>query len=183
MVELTDDGLFDTRSALDINDACQIVGRMRVAGYQHAFRFTPGSGIKDLGVLPRNTTSYAYSINSSGQVAGQSEGGRGGTNAFRYTDGVGMKDLGALSNSWSIAKAIDDSGHVAGLSADRAFLYTDTTGMIDLLNVVVNAPAGLDAYSVSPTRMNTYFDHSFGEICGGVTVNGVGKAFVMTPDR
>ena len=175
---------FSTRGKLGTSTTtAKSWGKWLVGGNRHAFRFTPDSGIKDLGVLPRNTKSYAYSINSSGQVAGDSDGGKGGTHAFRYTDGVGMKDLGALSNSWSIAKAIDDSGHVAGLSADRAFLYTDTTGMIDLLTVVVNAPAGLDAYSVRPTRMNRYFDHSFGEICGGLTVNGVGKAFVMTPDR
>jgi probable HAF family extracellular repeat protein len=61
-----------TGAGLDINLAGGIVGWSTLAtGETHAASWANYTGVpQDLGTLPGGTISYAYSVNSSGQVAG-----------------------------------------------------------------------------------------------------------------
>ena len=86
--------------------------------------------ITDLGTLG-GSFSVALSVNSHGQVIGNSfTTGDQDLHAFIYSDGT-MRDLGTLGGSSSSADAIDDLGRVfgtaytAGNTSSRAFLYAD----------------------------------------------------------
>jgi probable HAF family extracellular repeat protein len=63
---------------LRINDAGQVVGssyHAPGAPSPHAFLFTPGQGMQDLGTLAGANQSKAYDINAAGQVVGFSASG------------------------------------------------------------------------------------------------------------
>jgi probable HAF family extracellular repeat protein len=97
----------------------------------------------DLGTLGG---CYAYGINASGQVVGQSSNGHG----FLYSGGV-MTDLNSLlpaGSGWQLvnANAINDSGQIVGDGVingqDHAFLldtspadFTPEPGSLALLGV------------------------------------------------
>jgi probable HAF family extracellular repeat protein len=101
----------------------------------------------DLGTLPGNTSSYAYGINNSGQVVGQSYFGGPGR-AFLWDATSGMQDLGTLpGDCTSYARGINDSGQVVGDSytfdiAPRAFLWDAANGMQDLGTLPGDHPLG-----------------------------------------
>ena len=119
-----------------VNDRDQVAG-----SNGQAFRYTPGTGLVNLGALTLFAASEGYSINNLGQVAGRSDWldplGMSAGRAFRFTDGVGMVNLGALGDA-SAAGGINNAGevvgstHVAGTTSSHAFRYTDGTGMVDL---------------------------------------------------
>jgi probable HAF family extracellular repeat protein len=142
-------------SAGGINDAGQVAGESRTTGGAwHAFRYTPGLGLQDLGTTA-DAYMYASAINATGQVVGRTERA-GRTHAFRYTDGIGIEDLHSLPASISDATGINNAGAVVGYAytsgtPSRAFLYTDAEGMIDLntridpsLGWVLNAAYGIN---------------------------------------
>jgi probable HAF family extracellular repeat protein len=79
-----------------------------------------------LGVLAGDAVSYAFGINSRGQIVGQScTPGCAGSRAFLYQNGT-MYDLNALLDSASagydliFANDINDAGQIAGLAVDPA---------------------------------------------------------------
>jgi probable HAF family extracellular repeat protein len=125
--------------ATGINNSGQVVG----AAYDilngspsdsHAFLWQSGSGMKDLGTLG-GTNSYAYGINSSGEVVGGADISGDVEHAFLWQSGGGMHDLGALGGD-SYALGINNSGQVAGgayTSGDyHACLYSDGGPVRDL---------------------------------------------------
>jgi probable HAF family extracellular repeat protein len=80
--------------ANDINDSGQVTGWTTTSGGSagHAFRYTDGTGMKDLGALGTSSTK-GYGINNAGYVVGDAMDGR----AFVYTDR--MVDLRAAIDS------------------------------------------------------------------------------------
>jgi probable HAF family extracellular repeat protein len=111
----------DSGAAVGINASGAIAGtdyQIRNHGNVseiHAYSDTPGGGGPvDLGAF--GDFAYAYAINASGQIAGQSNIGAGDdplsvpyAHAFLYTPGVGMADIDPLGRS-SHARAINDLG-------------------------------------------------------------------------
>jgi probable HAF family extracellular repeat protein len=138
----------DSSKACDISDCEEVAGWSYDAqGTTRAFVYTDVDGVEemvDIGDLGSGSTSYAWAINTRGQVAGES-GGTGffQTRAFRYTPGGDglpgvMEDLAPLAE-YSKGYDINENGHVVGFvctgrvkgwPVDHAFLYTDH--LIDL---------------------------------------------------
>ena len=62
----------DFSRAFGINNAGQVAGSSGATGGTRAFRWTPGGGMQNLGVLPGFGTSAASAINNTGHVVGSS---------------------------------------------------------------------------------------------------------------
>ena len=107
-----------TSCAYDINAAGQVVGLAQNShGIVHAFLYTSGTGMKNLGTLGGPTAaSWACGINAAGQVVGCSETADGRKHAFLYSRNTGMKDLGTLGGDNSMASHVNDRGQVVGCS-------------------------------------------------------------------
>ena len=99
-------------SATAINSKGQVVGWSYTGGGDHAFLYNRGRMI-DLGTLGGNN-SYAYGINSSGQIVGESTLRKNNdtlSHAFLYENGH-MIDLGAFGGDSSKAAGINDAGQI-----------------------------------------------------------------------
>ncbi|MBX7074793.1 MAG: hypothetical protein K1X71_16755 [Pirellulales bacterium] len=161
-------GELDTSFALGMNDLGQVVGYSYTPS-DHAFLWTSGSGMQDIGYLPGGGGagySRAWDINNLGQVAGESAAATG-NRAFLWTSGDGMQNLGDLPGGGdsSIALGINDAGQVVGYSraatGDRAFLWTSGGGMQNLGDLPgggdssaafgINNSGQVVGYSVAPT--------------------------------
>src|SRR5712692_1699280 len=123
-----------------VNDRGQVVGGSSISGDTalHAFSWTSGGGIVDLGTLG-GTDSFSFAVNGRGQVVGESSTtGNTVSNASSWTSGGGMVDLGTLGGTFSGAIAVNGSGQVVGGSnttgdtASHAFSWTAGGGMVDL---------------------------------------------------
>jgi len=138
MVDLTPTS--DDAHAEGINDTGQIVGWRE----GRAFLRT-GTTFTDLGVASGFAASFAYAINSSGQVAGHVISGTGNSEKiFRYTNGA-MVVLGGFGE-FNRALGINTAGDVVGyglpvLGLRQGFVYTDATGMQGL-NQLIDPTSG-----------------------------------------
>jgi probable HAF family extracellular repeat protein len=105
----------------------------------HAFLYTPGLGMTDLGSLPGADSSDGYGINTSGQVMGDSYNSTfppTNEQVVLYTKGSGM--TAAVSTSQQGAgNPINDKGQIAGTSyvpatlGGQAFVYSPGSGTVD----------------------------------------------------
>jgi probable HAF family extracellular repeat protein len=128
--------------ANDLNDVGQIAGRFTTdTGLQHAFVWSAGGGMLDLGVLPGADDSLAAAINNHGVVTGTSAGvPLQPPHAFRWSLATGMEDLGAFTASLSGSSfgwALNDAGLIAGLSDTatgerQAFAWTRGSGLVNI---------------------------------------------------
>jgi probable HAF family extracellular repeat protein len=83
-------------SVVEINATGQIIGTYITGGASHAFLYTPGIGLRDLGTLG-GTTSAPTGLNDNGDVVGSSTLADASTHAFLWTATDGMEDITALS--------------------------------------------------------------------------------------
>ena len=136
---------FSGSEATGINDRGQVIGHSSTDAttifdpITHAFLWTPGRGMQDLGTLG-GKSSFPTALNSSGQVVGWSTATTATTSpdrAFLWTESGGMVALGMLPDGTSSrAHAINDAGESVGVmsfgTGDRAVLWTPTGMPVDL---------------------------------------------------
>lgn len=179
--------------AYAINNSGQITGSFWFAdGEGRAFRFTPGVGMEDLGIIKTSNDpshedfSHGRDINDFGVVVGFSPAGKhkgfAVTHAFREA-GQGMDDLGTLEGSdggaVSRAGSINSHGEIIGSAQDKdnrivKFLYTEQFGMVELEPLIVNLPS--DTTIIGATQIN-----DAGEICGEIRfMDGSSEAILLT---
>ncbi len=107
----------------------QVTGAANTAsGATHAFLYKDGL-MRDLGLLPRGTTSQGNAINRLGEVAGEADNSTGIVVAFLYKHGT-LIDLGAFpGGEGSLAFGINDLGDVTGTAGagtdSDGFLYSN----------------------------------------------------------
>src|SRR3990172_9610139 len=130
MVDVT---LSAAGGAYDVNDAGVVVG---TAG-NPAFPWSAGI-LEDLGGQGGFDLSSGMAINEAGQVGGCLRSTTGSAERVaRYTDGVGWQILGGGGDT-NCAKGINAYGDLVGQGRRtgtgilRAFLYTDSDGLLDL---------------------------------------------------
>jgi len=125
------------------SDGSVVVGYSDVTGNaaQHAYRWTSGGGMVDLGVLTGGVYSSANAVNADGSVVvGFSYlNVLSAQHAFRWTSGSGMVDLGTLGGTYASANGVNADGSVVvgqsnttGNLATHAFRWTSGGGMVDL---------------------------------------------------
>ena len=128
-----------------LNNSGQVVGVADTPTGSHAFLWTDGSGMKDLGVLPGDSSSRGNHINDHGDVVGASEGMEG-VRASLWTNSGGMRALTSLSSGgYSEAFGINNLGQVVGQSGGslgtRAALWSGGS-VVDLNDLVPDLPVG-----------------------------------------
>ncbi len=148
-----------------INDAGQVAGSANLSDNttQRAFRYTPGSGMSELGTLG-GVNSVGNDINQGGTVVGHSDLSTGSYHAFAYADGA-MSDLGTLGGTYSSATALNDRGLVTGFSYTagdayaHGFLYQNGN-MTDLQTL-----GGRNSYAMGINNLGQVVGRS--ELLGG----------------
>jgi probable HAF family extracellular repeat protein len=122
----------------DVNDAGDVVGTAQTATFEyHAFLYTDGSAIRDLGTLKGTGQSQAFGINNHRHVSGYFTRSDASIGAFLYGDDIGTIDLGSLPGAANnSAGGLNDADQVTGSSflpsGGHAFLWSVATGMQDL---------------------------------------------------
>jgi len=104
------------------------------------FRWSPASGVEDLGVTPGlPSPSSGRVLNDAGLIAGAITIDDERNRAFVWTRAGGLVDIDTLGSYESAPVAVGARGEVAGnrlvsedAEGDRPFLWTAATGMLDL---------------------------------------------------
>ncbi|MCW7540372.1 DUF3466 family protein [Aquabacterium sp. A7-Y] len=126
-----------------INNARQVVGFAEAMALPegtvaHAFFWSEATGMQDLGARlgPPNMSSYANAINERGQVVGTSYSGDGRSQAFVWSEQDGLLRLGGPRDAMSAANDINNAGVVAGSVNDEAVLWSRSSGLQKLIDLV-----------------------------------------------
>ncbi|MBI1889523.1 MAG: hypothetical protein HYS18_02640 [Burkholderiales bacterium] len=158
-----------------LNDKGEVVGygSLRGSSKQAAFLYSQGK-MSNLGYYSESYDfAHPTAINNAGQITGQIAqwGSETTGHVFLYSAGQ-MKDLGT-----GFAFAINNRGQIVGkrigTSIDFAVLY-DGNQVTDLNTLPAVAASGWHLYSA--TAINDR-----GQIAGTGTINGKGRAFLLTP--
>jgi probable HAF family extracellular repeat protein len=158
-----------------VNGSAEVVGESNFLNSPftfHAFRWTSGGGMVDLGTLSGGSFSIAYGINESGQIVGETDDASGQTRAFIWDSVGGMQDLGLLPNgTFATARAINAQGQVVGWGdttggVTRAFLWDPVAGFTDLGTL----PGATDSFALGLNDL--------GQVVGQVFTPTGAQAFV-----
>lgn len=167
----------DAGRATAINNTGEVVviGGV-IGGPTRTFRYTDVGGYQDIGTLG-GTEATGKAINASGVVVGASRNTASQNRAFRHSASSGLEDLGTLPGfTDSFANDINAVGDVVGRVAvggtDRAVLYRNGLGLVDL-NTLIDPGSGWTLFEA--TAIN-----DFGQIVGIGQSQGAG-AFLLTP--
>ena len=113
-------------SAIDVNDAGQIIGTLKeaVAGVgvgQVPFRYTPADGtggsavLEEINPLIPGSDITVRAVNNSGVVAGYAQAADGYDHAIVWSNSIdGTADLGLLNGQDTITNDISDAGELCG---------------------------------------------------------------------
>ena len=121
-------------TATAVNDGGQVVGASTAPdNIWHAFAWTAGSGMVDLG------RGGALAISDNGHVVGEAYTDDD-SQPFSWTEAGGLVGLGNLGGSRGVAWAVNESGQVVGFSytagetfdTRHAFSWTPAGGIVDL---------------------------------------------------
>jgi probable HAF family extracellular repeat protein len=158
---MTDLGLGSTGTsarALDMN------GSGLVAGYLglQAFRWSTTGGLDLLGTPAGWANSFAFAINSNGQVAGSASGAFGNSERVaRYTDGAGWKILGGTGED-NVGNGINQWGDVVGTglldTLRQGLIYTDNLGLLAMIDDLLFVPGSwriMAAYDINDAQQIT----------------------------
>ena len=167
-------------SAIKINESGQVVGWSQLLGKSgltgHAFLYTPGVGMADLGVADGFDASSALGMNDLGHVVGVMVGTCCYPHAFLWTPEGGMQDLGDFGYE-SYAWAINNRGWIVGDATNgafvgTAFVYRPGHGMVDLNDLVDDFGGRLrEAMDINERD----------QIVGRAVVDGAFRGFLLTP--
>ena len=149
----------------------------------HAFLWTEARQMVDLGTFPGGTGSYGGYVNDSGIVAGGSDSAKhpGISHCAYWDKDLKIHDAGTLSRSGNCGFGqIDDLGRAVGAAftstgASHAILWTKSTGLLDLNNLIPKNSGWVLATSGSINKK--------GQITGYGTFNGENHAFLMSPSK
>lgn len=163
--------------------AYAVNGSGAIAGYAmdgngafQAYTWWPGGAYTVLGTLG-GRNSYAFGMNDSGQVVGNSTTAPGYSRAFVW-DSSGLRDLGTLGGLQSYAYGINNAGaavgysYVSGSDDTHAFVFMD--GVLFDLNLLVEDLAGWEL-------TKAYAINDAGQITGTGLLDGVERAFRLDP--
>lgn len=161
-------------SATSINNSGKIVGVFDTGeasswgDISHAFLWQDGV-MTDLGALPGDTNSRAMAINDQGQIVGESiKANNSNARAFIYS-GDTMTGLGAFGGSEDFARAISNSGQIAGTMYNGAYhAFAWQNGQVTWLGALGGSYRSCFAYDINNSgqivgRSTTYgsSDHAF----------------------
>ena len=108
-------------TALGLNDSDEVVGWFNnsagCAFTSHGFSWTHSGGLKDLGVLSGGQYSFAYGINSTGQIVGTGASSTSAIVALMWTSDGTIHDLNTLiapgiARTLVSANAINNAGQI-----------------------------------------------------------------------
>ena len=165
-------------------DGSVVAGVDSVSGSLRAFRWTSSSGMQDIGVIPAGDSSEALGLSPDGSMATGDSGDdlTGVFHAFRWSSGSGMQDLGVLTGgNFSQGRAISaDNSTIVGTSStsngDRAFLWTQEIGMVDLNNYLSALGLNLTGWTLN---FASGISTNGSAIAGYGTFNGAERAFLV----
>jgi probable HAF family extracellular repeat protein len=112
-------------TAYAVNDSGQVVGSsgagsVNVGPVSRAFLWTQADHMKDLGILPGFTDSFARAVNASSLIVGSASNANAETHAVWWAQGASMpQDLGTAGFPGSTATAVNASGVVIGNSLNQ----------------------------------------------------------------
>lgn len=134
--------------AEDINNAGQIVGSAAfdARGHDQAFIWTPQGGLQDLGTEPA-FFSFANRINEKGLVIGGLRVTPPDSNGFIWSREHGLLVIGTPGVDRSDATALNNRGQVVGFLNTTGYIWTRSSGFVDLSSRVVNAPPGMTLFA------------------------------------
>jgi len=116
--------------ALAMNARGQVVGWSKTAdNKEHAFLWTSGIGMVDLGTLFEGGSSHATAIDDAGQVAGTAERADGKVAAFVWLPETGIVDIGTLGGDSVSVLGMGPQGQIVGFGntdedAEHGFVTT-----------------------------------------------------------
>ncbi len=176
-------GTYDGRNISTATDAGHdgsvIVGTLPLPS--HAYRWTSEGGFQDLGSVTPDGSSSATGVSSDGNVVVGRASTPSGQHAMRWTSALGMQSLGVLPNGTSSAASDTsvDGSVVVGQCfvngiGNRAFVWTPSTGMLDLTTYLAGRIAGMEGWTLFAVG-GVSDDGS--TIVGWGTLNGVTMGF------
>ncbi len=175
-------------TAMSINAAGDVVGySVNGSNQTHAFIFTDGGGLRDLGVLTGHLESRAYAMNDPGLVVGASEDPAGSGRAFLWNGSGALLDLNPLipPNSGFVlneAQDINGGGDIVGNGTlggvTHAFILERFEGLDTLAPIVSGSVAVTTGYPSSAVTVN-FWDN---EKVVGATTHAFGMIRITGPN-